>query len=235
MDSKFYTMATIGEFISPIRIIIKAVKQDAFVTDRFLYSLSRKHGSLLVRREDNRNKILMIEGLWQTLPFVPLIEVDRVEAECSCVVSGCMIKRTEEKLPSLMMGYYSPLIKSVTCISGTPLNPKDEYPFTIVTPSKFGSLIRSTNFKYNRNKYCWYENGYLYFPDLEWDAVRVTGVFDGDVSPFCGGDSCTPKQSQPFPFPEHLHAAIMESVLKDLGFSYQLPSDPVDDKINPLR
>ena len=40
-------MATIGETISRVRGQVKAEVQDAFVTDRYIYSLIEKHAQFL--------------------------------------------------------------------------------------------------------------------------------------------------------------------------------------------
>jgi len=47
-------MTTVGESITRIRNIIKAVKEDAFVTDRQIYYNIIKYGSSLLKREDNQ-------------------------------------------------------------------------------------------------------------------------------------------------------------------------------------
>ena len=51
-------MTTIGERIASIRNQVKSVKQDAFLTDRFVYSLIMKHASLFMRRQDSLNRIM---------------------------------------------------------------------------------------------------------------------------------------------------------------------------------
>ena len=72
-------MATIGEIVSRVRESIKAEAKDAFITDRYLYSLIIKHGQLLMRRQDHTNKLKKFNSVWKSLPFVELVEVDKVE------------------------------------------------------------------------------------------------------------------------------------------------------------
>ena len=88
-------MTTIGEVVSRIRQSIKAEVQDAFVTDRYIYSLVLKFAQLLMRRQDHANKLMKFNSVWQTLPYLELIEVDKVEAHCSGIKSGCIINRTK--------------------------------------------------------------------------------------------------------------------------------------------
>ena len=229
-------MHTIGYFLSRVRNLVKAVKQDTFLTDRFLYSLTRKHSALLLKREDGRNKLMSLSGIFEILYYLELIEVDKVQAKCFGISTQCTIKRTKYKLPILMTGYLGPLIKSITCISGPATSPTDEYPIQLITADKYGQLIKSKNFKYNKTKYCWFIEGYLYFPNLEWDAVRVEGIFDDDLSKFnCIDCKCTSRQEQKFNVPEYLFSELEGLILKDLGMVLQVPTDAVDDKINPLR
>ena len=91
-------MVTIGDVVSRVRSQVKAEIQDAFVTDRYLYSLVIKFAKLYMRRQDSSNKLMKFNSIWQALPFVELIDVDKVEAKCSGIQSGQTIKRTKEKL-----------------------------------------------------------------------------------------------------------------------------------------
>ena len=112
-------MTTIGEAVSRIRGQLKAEVQDAFMTDRYIYSLILKYAQLLMRRQDNANKLMKFNSVWQSLNFIELIEIDKVEAGCVGIESGSTIMRTKLKLPTFMEGYWGPLIRSVTSIDGS--------------------------------------------------------------------------------------------------------------------
>ena len=49
---------TIGEVISRVRGQVKAEVQDAFVTDRYVYSLVTKYAQMFMRRQDYANKLM---------------------------------------------------------------------------------------------------------------------------------------------------------------------------------
>jgi hypothetical protein len=226
---------TINDVVSRVRNQVKAVKADAFVTDRFLFSLISKHSHWLMKREDGKSKIMKMASVMQTLDFVELIEVDKVAASCTGIKSGCTIKRTKEKLPNFMQGYYGPLIKNVSSLDGSEsMQPTNSSTYTTVANSK--------NNKYNKTKYYWFSNDYLYFPNIEWDAVKIEGVFEDDISDYkCedsndGGDTkCKKKQDQLFNVPDYLHGEIESNVMKDLGLTIQIPSDVNSDKQSLLR
>ena len=221
---------TIGEFVSRVRNMIKAVKQDAFLTDRFLFSLISKHARWLMKREDSKNKLMRFSSVMQSIDYFELKEIDKVEAHCTGIKSDCVIKRTCEKVPTFMQGYYGPLIRAVTSIDGSEqLQPTN--------PSTYLSLSNSKSFKYNKTKYYWYLNDYLYFPNLEWEAIRIEGIFEDDISKFnCDTcDDCVLRQDQLFNVPDYLHAEIESNVMKDLSVMIQVPSDIDVNKQNVFR
>lgn len=215
---------TIGQVISRIRSQVKGVKQDAFLTDRMIYTYVLKHAKWLMRREDSKNKLMGFSGVIQTLDFVELIEVDKVEACCTGIKSNCKIKRTKDKLPLFLQGYYGPLIRTVSSLD----NSEELQP---ILPSSFLAIANSKNFKYNKTKYFWFLNDYLYFPNLEWDAIRVEGIFEDDISKWtCAEDNCTLKQDQNFNVPDYLLGELEAEVGKDIMGIYQIPLDMASDK-----
>ena len=221
---------TIGETISRVRNQLKAVKQDAFLTDRYIFSLIRKHAYWLMKREDSKNKLMRFSSVMQTLGDVELIDVDKIEACCAGVISKCTIKRTREKVPAFMQGYYGPLIRAVTSLDGSEI-------LQPTNPTTYVSIANSTKFKYNKTKYYWYLNDYLYFPNLEWDSVRIEGIFEDDITRLnCDiSDDCLTRQEQLFNVPDYLHGEIESNVIKDFGISIQVPADLINDKQNILR
>jgi len=189
--------STIGDILSRIRTQVKAVRQDALLTDRVIYTFVLKHAKWLMKREDSKNRILGFSGVIQTMDFVELIEVDKVEACCTGLTSDCKIKRTKEKMPVFMQGYYGPLIRTVASLDGSEeLQPTN--------PNSYLAMSRSKNFKYNKAKYFWYLYDYLYFPNLDWDALRIEGVFEDDISKFtCEEDSCKVRSDETFNVPDY--------------------------------
>jgi hypothetical protein len=221
---------TIGDFISRIRRLIKAINQDAFLTDRFLYSVIYKHGSWLMKREDSANKLLTIDSIIQVLDMVVLIEVDKVQAGCRGLNTHCKIMRTEEPLPELFEGYAGPLIRYISSLDSS-----EE--INITDPITYLNMTKQSSFKYNKTKYVWYLDGHLFFPNLEWDAVRIEGIFDGDIAGYNCNEckNCISAQERLFSVPQYLHAELESKVLNDLRNMYQIPQDPMQDNQHPAR
>lgn len=226
---------TVEEAVSRVRNTIKAVKQDSNLSSRYLYSMIMKHGKLLMRRQDSLNRIMKFNSVFETLSYVELIDVDAAEAECFGVKSYCTFKRTKEKLPEAIEGYYGPLLRTVSSL--------DLSQQVIPTfPMTFQQMARQKTFKYNNKKYYWYLNGYLYFPNLDWDAVKVEGVFDGyhgskdnEASNYrCKEeeDVCKYYPSKTISIPEYMFSEIEQLVMRDLGIMFQLPQEPGQDAKN---
>lgn len=223
-------MTTIGETITRVRTVLKAVKEDPFLTDRNIYFSILKYGETLLKREDNQYKLMKMSSIWTDLPYVELIDVDKVQAGCAGIYSGCTIKRTKDKLPKILNGSFGPLIRSVSSIDGSVELYRTE-------PGTYTSITKSVNFKYNMQKYFWFIDGYLYLPDNQWDAIKVEALFDSDISEYhCETeDQCKIRQDQKLPFPEYLFSEIEQFVVKELTLAMQVPTNGPDDSQNVLR
>jgi hypothetical protein len=78
----------------------------------------------------------------------------------------------------------------------------------------------------------------LYFPNVDWEAVSVEGIFEQDLSPYtCDTQpDCIKRQDQPLIVPDYLFSQIEAQVYNDLKFSMAIPSDTaIDDKQSLLR
>ena len=220
-------MTTIGESISRVRNALKAVKEDPFLTDRTIYFAILKYAKTLIKREDNQFRLMKMSSIFQVLPYLELIDVDKVEAGCIGVYSECYFKRSKEKVPSILDGMFGPIIRTVSSIDGTIELYRTE-------PGTWISMTKTTTFKYNKNLYFWYLNGYMYFPNLDWDAVRMEAIFDGNVET-CASDDCESQQDKPLTIPEYLFSEVEQFVIKELTMAMQIPTDGPDDSQNILR
>jgi hypothetical protein len=220
-------MTTIGEVISRVRNTLKAVKEDAFLTDRTIYSSLLKYSKTLVKREDNQFRLMKISSIFQVLPYIELIDVDKVEAGCIGIYSGCYFKRSKEKLPTILDGMFGPIIRTVSSIDGT-------IEMFRTDPGTWVSMSKTTTFKYNKNRYFWYLDGYIYCPNIDWEAIRMEAIFEGQVES-CNSDDCLIKQDQPFALPEYLFSEVEQFVIKELTMTMQVPGDGPDDSQNTFR
>jgi hypothetical protein len=222
---------TIGDATSRVRNVLKAVKEDPFMTDRFLYSMIMKYAKLLIAREDSKGNMKQYTSMFSVIPCIELIEVDKIEACCLGVRTGCTFRRSKDKLPEFVDGGKGPIIRSVTTIDQSQ-RLEETY------PSTYANITNMSNFKYHKSKHFWYLDGYIYIPDVDWEGVRMEALFDEDVSKFdCSEDAsdCVQEQDRIMAVPEKLFAEVEQMVLKEILTTGQIPSDGADDSQNALR
>jgi len=220
-------MTTIGETISRVRNTLKAVKEDAFLTDRIIYSSLLKYSQTLIKREDNQFRLMKISSLFRVLPYIELIDVDKVEAGCVGVYSGCYFKRSKEKIPGILNGMAGPIIRTTSSIDGT-------IEMFRTDPGTWVSMTKTTTWKYNRNFYFWYLDGYIYCPNVDWEAIRMEAIFEGTLDT-CDTKECETRQNEPFSLPEYLFSEVEQFVIKELTMTMSVPIDSSDDSQNILR
>ena len=220
-------MTTIGETISRVRNTLKAVKEDAFLTDRIIYSSLLKYSQTLIKREDNQFRLMKISSLFRVLPYIELIDVDKVEAGCVGVYSGCYFKRSKEKIPGILNGMAGPIIRTTSSIDGT-------IEMFRTDPGTWVSMTKTTTWKYNRNFYFWYLDGYIYCPNIDWEAIRMEAIFEGTIET-CDTKECETRQNEPFSLPEYLFSEVEQFVIKELTMTISIPTDGPDDSQNTLR
>jgi len=220
-------MTTIGEAISRVRNALKAVKEDAFLTDRTIYFALSKYAKTLIKREDNQFRLMKMSQIFQVLPYVELIDVDKIEAGCVGVYSECYFKRSKDKLPSILDGMFGPIIRTTSSIDGS-------IEMFRTDPGTWVSITKSSTFKYNKRPYFWYLNGYIYCPNIDWDAIRIEAIFENKVET-CDTDPCLIKQDEPLAIPDYLFSEAEQFVMKELSTSMSVPADGADDSQNSLR
>jgi len=220
-------MTTIGETISRVRNTLKAVKEDAFLTDRIIYSSLLKYSQTLIKREDNQFRLMKISSLFRVLPYIELIDVDKVEAGCVGVYSGCYFKRSKERIPGILNGMAGPIIRTTSSIDGS-------IEMFRTDPGTWVSMTKTTTWKYNRNFYFWYLDGYIYCPNVDWEAIRMEAIFEGTIDT-CDTKECETRQNEPFSLPEYLFSEVEQFVIKELTMTMSIPTDGPDDSQNTLR
>ena len=220
-------MTTVSEAISRVRNTLKAVKEDPFLTDRVIYFSLIKYAKTLIKREDNQFRLMKMSSIFKVLPYIELIDVDKVEAGCVGVYSECYFKRSKEKLPTILNGMFGPIIRTASSIDGSIELFRTE-------PGTWISITRSSTFKYNKRPYFWYLNGYLYCPNVDWDAIRIEAIFEGYLDT-CDAAECQIFQDTDFTIPEYLFSEVEQFVIKELTMTMSVPTDGPDDSQNALR
>lgn len=219
---------TLREIISQVKNTNKFVNADSKITNKYIYSLLKKHRDYLIKQLDGKFELIRLRYLFQTLNCVELIPTPTIN-ECCGVKSPWTIYRTKEKLPIMVNSTMGPLFRRVSNIDGT-----EE--LTEITPFEWNRKIEDTNFKYNKYHYYFFNDGYLYFPNIEWKKIKIEGYFDDDVEDincecFNEEKSCKSMLDTEFRIPEYILTLCIDNVNKELFNYYQrIPLE--DDDIN---
>src|SRR3954469_18413004 len=212
----------IGDAVSQVRNLLKANKQDAYLTDKELYLLLKKHLAVIMKRLDEKGRLTKFSSVFETLDYVELCEVDRVEASaCKWAPrSYSTMRKTKLAMPMFTEGVYGPMVNSITSLDGSVI-------FKMIRNQDIQRLISgASDAKYNTTKYCWYLNDRMYFVDIDYPAVRIEGIFEDDISAFkcCYEDRCKRRQEQSLNVPDFILADAMSALLKEIMGTQAQPS-----------
>lgn len=227
---------TIREAISQLKVPNKAVNSDSRLTNRYLYSLLSKHRDYLIKETQSKFKLYRLNYLFQPYRCVSLVATNKAD-ECCGVKSDCIIYKTKKKLPRLMLASDGPIIRRVTSIDGG-------VQLFEITPMEWNRKVEDTNSKWDKTLYYFWDDGYLYFPNLHWKKIYIEAFFTGKLISSCDSDDCfedegdcTPFLDQPFYIPQDLLARCVDAANRELlQFYHQIqPDDQQPDKNNNRR
>ena len=219
---------TIRELISQVKVPNKFITGDSRITNKYIYSLLKKHRNTLIKQLDERFGLYRLIHLFQTWKCVDLIEAPTI-AECCGVKSENIIYRIKRKLPNALNSDSGAIIARVTSIDGS-------QDLTPITPSEWNRKLENSELKYDKALYYFYSNGYLYFPNLKWKKIEIQAYFQEtlkDENNCCvqEDNGCLSFLDEDFRIPEILLARCIELVNQEIFNTYQrIPSDEQIDK-----
>ena len=134
------------------------------------------------------------------------------------------------KLPKFFDGINGPLIRTVSSLDTS-------VELFRTDPGTYSSMTKVNTFKYNTRKYFWFLDGYLYMPNVPWEAIKVEGMFEDTITGFTCDTSqeCRFRNDDQLMFPDYLFGEIEQYVLKELTMSINVPTNGPDDSQNSLR
>ena len=194
----------IGDIVSRMRSVLNSNRVNAFVTDRYLYSVFFKYAQVATSKYYKNDSILENNYIFKTLEF-DLKDVDT--ADQSSFRTGCKIKRTFDKLPDILFIRNNFIIKQVSSIDGSQT-------ISIVTRAQYYNMTQLSSFKYNKEHYGRIENNFLYLADVDWDVIQITAAFLDEA----GEDGiCSDKKDSNVYFPEEIIAETEQLALQEIA------------------
>lgn len=160
-------MQTLRSAISDINNDLAAIDLDSKFSLRFIASKLRGKIETIFRQDSVDRNILNINEIWAPLTCIKL---EDISAEiCSTLYEDCdCLKKSTKKIPQVYTTKYGNLFKILTVNKGIE--------FKMIKPFEYKD-IKTREFKSNKIKYYWIEEGYLYLPDCFIEEVTGYGVF----------------------------------------------------------
>jgi hypothetical protein len=213
------------EIISRLRNSIKEVHADSEYSNRYLWNTVLSSAKRLIKEDADRGRIFRQSTVWDTI-CVEMEEVSSVYCNCFCLPYNSTVYRSKRKLPEFVEASNGLIYRFIA----TPDLSKE---FTLVSPYQFAL---KSKIKYNREKYAFIHDGYLYTPNSSYPLLSVSSLFLDDISDFkCDqngpvgdGDaavSCPTVLDLSVPLPDYMEEACIKMALQELGFSKQIASD----------
>ncbi len=216
---------TKGQLISDARTIAKEVNADSRLSNKAIWSIISKHMDWLVHRESNKLKMANFDYLYQVIKCVEVIEAPAIDPCCG-VKSKCTVFRTKDRMPELFEDSAGVRIKMIYSID----NSAD---FTQIKVKDYMRKLEDPNMKYDKARYFYFNDGYLYFPKNFPRKVMVKGHFKFDVTNDCACSTdkkCIKRVDESSMMPDYLRGELMEFVKKDLFQYKQIRTDEQIDK-----
>lgn len=211
------------EAISTVKRLFRQINADSLMSNKFVYSLLKKHAKWLIYRDSDKLRLLRKHKIYQKIKCLKVIEAPGIDPCCGIRSVNCTIFRTEVKIPSLYEDSEGVIIKSITSIDGWT-------DIILTTPSSIKRMLNNPWKGKSKNKYIYafFNDGYIYFPKNHLKMIEVEGLFTKKVDEKMNCGPCKDCDKTPCPkfldtdfvIPDYLEAQMMDAVMKDLSNTY---------------
>lgn len=227
-------MSTKRQVIESLREKLRERNADSNFSNQFLYNVLVEHSKWLIKRDISNGRIYRNTFFFQPLKCQPVIEVSAVD-ECCPIKTNCKIYRTKNKIPDIWLDNNGPIIKSVTSVDSPAVG---STMFDMITPNDWQNKRGDPYQKMSDQKYSFYSDGYIWFPEVNPHLVTILGFWTDDVTNLNGCEKvkeCIRYLDTKFQIPDWLEAEMFAKALEQLaGVTKRLPEDEQQDK-NPTR
>lgn len=208
------------EVISRLRNSIKEVNSDSLYSNRYLWNVFWTNAQTLLKQESDRARLYSQSDIWETI-CIPMDSVSPILCTCLSLPMDCVVYRSRFKLPNIVEGSFGKIYR---VISSPDLSQK----LTLVTPYQYD--LKQT--KYNREKYVFIHDGYLWAPNTSWPYIMMVAIFEGEIGKEfkCNQEETTTNDCGSLLYltagvPQYLIQPAIQMSLQELGASKQLISD----------
>jgi hypothetical protein len=219
-------MSTKRQLIESLREKLRERNADTKYTNQFLYQTLMEHAKWLIKREINSGKLYKNVSFFQTLLCQDVVETSIIDP-CCPIKTNCKIYRTKHKLPITWLDEDGPILKNVVSVDSST-------DFQLTTPTTWQNKRNDPYNKMSKQKYAFYSDGYLWFPEHNPHKANILGFFVDDITHLNGciqEKPCIPYLDTRFPIPDWLEAEMLSKSLELLaGVSKRMQEDEQIDK-----
>lgn len=165
---------TVRDIIGSLRSKIKERSVDTFYTNGDLYQFLKEQFEWILAREASAGRVWTSTYMFQVMRSVEVIEVPTIDGNCP-VKNCCKIYRTKEKLPPIWRDKSGTIIRLVTSIDNSTS-------FFVTSAWAYGNKKNDPYQKLSSEKYVFYQDGYLWFPEHNPHKVNVDAFFEDEIS-----------------------------------------------------
>ncbi len=214
-------MTTIGDVVARLRNSIKEVSDDSVYSNRYLWNTYQTALRQLVKQDSVAGSIYSTAETW--IPICIQMEpVNSIYCNCFCLPYNKQVYRSTAKLPKFLESTDGIIYRWLA-------TPDMSRTFVIVTPFQY--QVKS-KIKFNREKYAFIHDGYLYTPNQEYSLLSMSAFFEDSVENFlCEGQIST----IPEEVPPNEESILLGECGKKLYERVQLPAYLEDAAIKMAR
>ncbi len=212
------------EAIYQLKRLFREVNADSRLTNRLAFSVLKKHAKWLIKRDSEKLKLWKKSNLFKTLKCIEVIEAPAIDPCCG-IKSQCKVWRTKKKLPNIFEDTGGPIIRVISTVD----NGED---LTIITPTAWKRKVKNPWRKKNAEKYVFYSDNHLYFPNGGYRMVQVEAYFEESI---VGYNDCNTEDAdstkgcryldQEFNIPDYLEGQLFDFAMKDIAGTYKATNE----------
>lgn len=215
------TTLTRAEIISRLRNGLNEVTGDSRYSNRYLWNVFLTASKELIKQDADRGRIYSQANIWDNI-CIKMEPVSSVLCNCISLPGDCTVYRSKEQMPKFIESTDGFIYRFIA-------TPDLSKSFTLVSP--YGYSVKR-NIKFNREKYAFIHDGYIYTPDHTYPQLIISGMFEGDTGEFkCDGSDnnttghCYHALSQNISLNDYLIRAGISMALQELMGTKQIPKD----------
>lgn len=208
-----------SEFVSRIVNGIKALNKDEHISKRYILSIGKSKATFLMSQKLNDRSLFREDNIFDTIRCFGLKPDNIVNCDIIEFRRCKSLMKSKLKLPKLIYSKFGSSLIDVSTIDG-------EQTFSPLNLTNYRLLKDRPNAKY-ANKFVYYvQDGYLYLPDSEIEAVDLvlitTDTDKIDELSECGeSNSCQSIWDYEFKCPDKLLEVVIQETLNEVLSSFK--------------